>query len=162
MLDTKEPHRRARLHHDMAARPVQPPPPAQVRGLVRARRGFVVGRTGARAVGREGLRRESGPRGLRALSSKVVSLSIEQSLRERGFDLIAGADEVGRGALAGPLYAAAVILPPDPGIDGLRDSKLCTPEERERLAVEIRARAVAMSVVRMMPHVIDRRGLHRV
>jgi ribonuclease HII len=91
----------------------------------------------------------------------VVTLSIDDSLRSRGFALIAGADEVGRGALAGPLYAAAVILPADPGIDGLKDSKLCTPEEREFLARRIKERAVAISLVRVMPCVIDRRGLHK-
>lgn len=90
-----------------------------------------------------------------------MGLEIEEGLRRRGFGLIAGADEVGRGALAGPLYAAAVILPPDPRIVGLRDSKLCTPEERERLAIEIRDRAVAISLVRVTARVIDRRGLHK-
>jgi ribonuclease HII len=90
-----------------------------------------------------------------------MSLGIEQGLRAQGFNLIAGADEVGRGALAGPLVAAAVILPFDASIEGLRDSKLCTPEEREHLAREIRSVAVALSLVRIMPSVIDRRGLHK-
>jgi ribonuclease HII len=90
-----------------------------------------------------------------------VTVAIEQGLRAQGFSLIAGADEVGRGALAGPLVAAAVILPPDAAIEGLRDSKLCTPEEREHLAREIRSQAVAISLVRIMPKVIDRRGLHK-
>jgi ribonuclease HII len=90
-----------------------------------------------------------------------VSLAIEEGLRAQGFRLIAGADEVGRGALAGPLVAAAVILPEDHGIAGIKDSKLCTPEERERLAVLIRERALAVSLVRVMPRVIDRRGLHK-
>jgi ribonuclease HII len=90
-----------------------------------------------------------------------VSLGIEQGLRAQGFGLIAGADEVGRGALAGPLFAAAVILPSDAAIDGLRDSKLCTPEERERLAVEIKRLALAISLVRITPSMIDKRGLHK-
>ncbi|MCA1833858.1 MAG: ribonuclease HII [Actinobacteria bacterium] len=90
-----------------------------------------------------------------------MSLSIEQSLRERGFSRIAGADEVGRGALAGPLFAAAVILPFDHGILGLKDSKLCTPDERERLSKEIKECAVALALVRVYPRVIDRRGLHK-
>jgi ribonuclease HII len=61
--------------------------------------------------------------------------------------LIAGVDEAGRGPLAGPVFAAAVILDPDRRrIRGLRDSKLLTPEAREELAGEIRARAVAWAV----------------
>lgn len=90
-----------------------------------------------------------------------MSVAIEQSLLSQGFRLIAGADEVGRGALAGPLVACAVILPPEHPIQGIKDSKLCTPEERERLAFEIKQYAIAISMVRVMPTVIDRRGLHR-
>jgi ribonuclease HII len=57
--------------------------------------------------------------------------------------LIAGIDEAGRGPLAGPVVAAAVILDPKRRIRGLRDSKLMTPERREEVAVEIRAKAIA-------------------
>lgn len=60
--------------------------------------------------------------------------------------LIAGVDEAGRGPLAGPVVAAAVILDDNRRIRGLRDSKLLSAESRERLAVEIRARAVAWAV----------------
>jgi len=60
--------------------------------------------------------------------------------------LIAGVDEAGRGPLAGPVVAAAVILDPQRKIKGLRDSKLLTPESRVELAVIIRARAVAWAV----------------
>jgi ribonuclease HII len=60
--------------------------------------------------------------------------------------LIAGVDEAGRGPLAGPVVAAAVILDPERRIKGLRDSKELTPEARERLAVQIRARAVAWAI----------------
>jgi len=56
---------------------------------------------------------------------------------------IAGVDEAGRGPLAGPVVAAAVILDPKRKIRGLRDSKLMTPEARDRVAVEIRAKAIA-------------------
>lgn len=90
-----------------------------------------------------------------------MSIAIEQGLREQGFRLIAGADEVGRGALAGPLFACAVILPPGETIEGVRDSKLCTPEERETLARQIKRRALGISLVRVTPRVIDRRGLHK-
>ena len=60
--------------------------------------------------------------------------------------LVAGVDEAGRGPLAGPVVAAAVILDPERRIGGLRDSKLLTPPVREKLAVVIRARAVAWAV----------------
>jgi ribonuclease HII len=60
--------------------------------------------------------------------------------------LIAGVDEAGRGPLAGPVVAAAVILHPQRRIPGLRDSKLLTARERERLAIEIRMYAVAWAV----------------
>ena len=56
----------------------------------------------------------------------------ERLLREQGFVHIAGTDEVGRGALAGPLLAAAVILPPDFDRTGIKDSKLLTEPQRER------------------------------
>jgi ribonuclease HII len=60
--------------------------------------------------------------------------------------LIAGVDEAGRGPLAGPVYAAAVILDPARPIAGLRDSKVLSPGRRERLAVEIRASSLAWAV----------------
>ena len=86
---------------------------------------------------------------------------IERELLERGFGLVAGADEVGRGALAGPLVAAAVILPHPFDLPGLQDSKLLAPSTRERLSREIRAQAISISVVRITNRVIDRRGLGR-
>jgi ribonuclease HII len=86
---------------------------------------------------------------------------LEARLAGAGFRYVAGADEVGRGALAGPLVAAAVILPPDADIEGLRDSKLCTRLQRERLAEQIRAIAVAWCTVRVRPERIDRDGLQR-
>jgi ribonuclease HII len=60
--------------------------------------------------------------------------------------LVAGVDEAGRGPLAGPVVAAAVILNRARPVDGLRDSKLLTAAARERLAIEIRANAVAWAV----------------
>jgi ribonuclease HII len=59
---------------------------------------------------------------------------------------VAGVDEAGRGPLAGPVVAAAVILDPNRRVRGLADSKQLTPEERERLAPIIRARAIAWAV----------------
>jgi ribonuclease HII len=86
---------------------------------------------------------------------------LETRLDDVGFEHVAGADEVGRGALAGPLITAAVILPPDCHIEGLRDSKLCTRLQRERISAEIQEVAVAISIVRVRPDRIDREGLHR-
>src|SRR5919106_5731247 len=86
---------------------------------------------------------------------------LEDRLSGAGFARVAGCDEVGRGALAGPLYAAAVILPANLEIEGLRDSKLCTRAQRERLAERIHQVAVAVSVVRVRPERIDRDGLQR-
>ena len=86
---------------------------------------------------------------------------LETRLHARGFATVAGADEVGRGALAGPLVAAAVILPPEVHIEGLRDSKLCTRLQRERLAEQIEDLALAMSIVRVRHDRIDRDGLQR-
>lgn len=85
----------------------------------------------------------------------------ERQLRERGFRILAGVDEAGRGALAGPLVAAAVILPDDFDLDGIEDSKLLTPKQRREAASRIRDRALAISVRKAMPGRIDRAGLHR-
>lgn len=86
---------------------------------------------------------------------------MEMRLADAGFERVAGVDEVGRGALAGPLVAAAVILPPDTQIEGLRDSKTCTRKQRERLAEEIQEVAVAASIARITHDRIDRVGLQR-
>lgn len=84
----------------------------------------------------------------------------ERRLREEGFRNIAGCDEAGRGALAGPLVAAAVILPEGFDIDGLTDSKQLTPQQRDGWYDRIVAEAVAVSVCRALPRRIDHRGLH--
>lgn len=94
------------------------------------------------------------------VSADAVGL-LELRLAANGFGRVAGADEVGRGALAGPLVAAAVILPSDAEIHGLKDSKLCTRLQRERLAERIREVALAVSIVRVQPWRIDRAGLQR-
>ena len=72
--------------------------------------------------------------------------TLERELCARGFQGVAGVDEVGRGALFGPVVAAAVILSPDRPVRGLNDSKLLEPERREVLSERIRARAVAWAV----------------
>jgi len=80
----------------------------------------------------------------------------ERILWSRGYRHVAGIDEVGRGCLAGPVAAGAVILPPNWQPRGLRDSKMLKPEERRRLDIEIRARAVAWSIAFVGPELIDR------
>jgi ribonuclease HII len=85
----------------------------------------------------------------------------ERQLRQLGFIVVAGVDEAGRGALAGPLVAAAVVLPEDFDLDGLEDSKLLTPRQRERMYGRIVEQASEFSVCRAMPRRIDRAGLHR-
>ncbi|OYV95799.1 MAG: ribonuclease HII [Acidobacteria bacterium 21-70-11] len=70
--------------------------------------------------------------------------------------MIAGVDEVGRGAIAGPVTVAAVVLDPARPITGLDDSKRLRPAVRERLAIEIRAKAVAFAVAQRSPAEIDR------
>ncbi len=87
--------------------------------------------------------------------------AIENALRRLGFAHIAGADEVGRGCLAGPVVAAAVILEPSRHIAGLADSKVLTARAREGLDAEIRARAVAWSVAVIDAPEIDRLNIHR-
>jgi ribonuclease HII len=88
--------------------------------------------------------------------------ALERTLRRRGFVHVAGADEAGRGACAGPLVAAAVILPPGRRgeIDGLTDSKLLTPLARERIYAEVVKRAVTYRAVVIPSGEVDSRGLH--
>jgi ribonuclease HII len=81
--------------------------------------------------------------------------TLELELRARGFARVAGIDEVGRGALFGPVVAAAVVLCPDRPVRGLNDSKLLTAERRETLAVRIRERAEAWAVAAVDAATID-------
>ncbi|HUI79578.1 MAG TPA: ribonuclease HII [Bryobacteraceae bacterium] len=81
--------------------------------------------------------------------------SWERELHARGFHAVAGVDEVGRGALFGPVFAGAVILSPDRPVRGLNDSKLLEPERREVLAERIRERAVAWAVAAVDAATID-------
>ena len=86
--------------------------------------------------------------------------TIENALRRQGFAQVAGADEVGRGALAGPVVAAAVVLDPCRHIAGLRDSKLLTASQREELYVEITV-AARWAVASASPADVDRLNVHR-
>jgi ribonuclease HII len=85
---------------------------------------------------------------------------LERELHARGFRAVAGVDEVGRGALFGPVFAAAVILCPDRPVRGLNDSKLLEPERREILAERIRDRAVAWAVGAVDAATIDHMNIY--
>ena len=78
-----------------------------------------------------------------------------------GFVYVAGVDEVGRGCLAGPVVAAAVVLDPDRYIPRICDSKTVTAPERERLYARITREAVCWSVVGVDPDEIDRINIHQ-
>jgi len=86
----------------------------------------------------------------------------ERALARHGFAPVAGADEAGRGACAGPLVVGAVVLPAGRRgqVPGLADSKLLTPTAREEVYAEVVARALAWNVVVIPPADIDRIGLH--
>jgi ribonuclease HII len=79
----------------------------------------------------------------------------EQRALEQGYRTVAGVDEAGRGPLAGPVVAAAVVLNPGQPIDGIDDSKKLSPKKRERLFEEINAKALAVGVGRADPAEID-------
>ena len=92
------------------------------------------------------------------LKQLICTDAPEQALRYRGYKQIAGVDEVGRGALFGPVVAAAVILPERMGglaKAGLKDSKQMTREDRERLDKRIRKIAIAVSVAEVDAATID-------
>ncbi|MCR4718870.1 MAG: ribonuclease HII [Firmicutes bacterium] len=79
----------------------------------------------------------------------------EKRLVREGYKYIAGVDEAGRGPLAGPVYAAAVILPPDIRLDGINDSKKLSPKKREELFDEITGKAVCYSIFSVDEKKID-------
>ena len=70
-----------------------------------------------------------------------------------------GLDEVGRGPVAGPLTVAAVVLPDEPRIEGLNDSKQISPENREAIAAKVKELALAWSIQHIPPQDIDQNGM---
>jgi ribonuclease HII len=90
------------------------------------------------------------------MNRSVPTNDHENEIRALGFELIAGVDEVGRGALAGPVVAGAVLLPPGCVIDGVRDSKLVPEARREALYDAVIAGALAWSVGIVSHEEIDR------
>ncbi|HEX3812090.1 MAG TPA: ribonuclease HII [Mycobacteriales bacterium] len=99
----------------------------------------------------------------RAIVRRDLGLwALESALNRRGLAPVAGVDEAGRGACAGPMVVAACILPTGlrGRVPGLDDSKLLTPAARERAYVEVRRRALSWSVITIPAERIDATGLH--
>lgn len=117
----------------------------------------VDGRKGARDIISKHIKiREKEQRERQRLESMM---KYEKGLQAKGFKVIAGADEAGRGALAGPLVAAAVILPQDCYIRDLKDSKKLSKEKRDCLFPIIIETALSWSVKSVANDVIDRIGI---
>lgn len=90
----------------------------------------------------------------------IPTLELEKSLWKKGFHHIAGLDEVGRGSFAGPVVVGAVIFPQDVVLpDGIADSKLLKPRQREKLEARIRNQALAWSVAEVSVTVINKVGI---
>jgi ribonuclease HII len=95
-------------------------------------------------------------------TEKTEHVGISPSIRpekiywDRGLARVAGVDEAGRGCLAGPVVAAAVIFPPFFQLEGVRDSKALSPAQREAVAADIRRTALAVGVGLCSPEEIDR------
>jgi len=87
--------------------------------------------------------------------------TLENSFRRMGFNHVAGVDEVGRGCLAGPVVAAAVVLNPERDVPRVCDSKTVTALERERLYLSITRAAVAWGVAAAEPEEIDSINIHQ-
>ena len=85
----------------------------------------------------------------------MPDLSYEAFYQEKGYSLVCGVDEAGRGPLCGPVVAAAVILNANDPIEGLNDSKKLSEKKREALYSEICARALAYSIASASPEEID-------
>jgi ribonuclease HII len=99
---------------------------------------------------------------MQAAASKFrCEAAFERELHARGFRAVAGVDEVGRGSLFGPVFAAAVILSPERPVRGLNDSKLLEPERREVLAERIRERALAWAVAGVDAATIDHVNIYQ-
>src|SRR5947199_10493394 len=110
-------------------------------------------RAGARAIAE---RIEKRNHKAQAEGRRLTRLSaFEQPLWEQGIVHVGGCDEVGMAPLAGPVIAAAVILRPGTRIKGINDSKQLTPEERDALEPELRARCVAVGLGRAEIQEID-------
>ena len=95
------------------------------------------------------------------MDAPAAVLQYERGFWARGIARVAGVDEVGRGPLAGPVVAAAVILAEGVAIDGAADSKALTPQRRSEIATEIEARAAAIALGAASVREIDRLNILR-
>jgi ribonuclease HII len=98
---------------------------------------------------------------LRLLKRLRCTLKFEKRAWASGAKLVAGADEVGRGSLFGPVVAVAVILDPAYRIRGLRDSKLLPAERREELAIRIREHSIALAIAAVDSARIDQINIYQ-
>ena len=105
------------------------------------------------AVGCRGKKRRRGP--------VTAGPHLETLLWRVGLKHVAGVDEVGMGPLAGPVIAAAVVMPPGSYVDGVADSKVLTAAARERLAEEIHRRALTVGIGVVEPEEIDRLNIYQ-
>ncbi|UCC72744.1 MAG: ribonuclease HII [Gemmatimonadota bacterium] len=95
------------------------------------------------------------------MSRRAIALTTERRYWRAGFKYIAGVDEAGCGSLAGPVVAAAVILPVEGGIKGAVDSKLLTPARREEIADAVREQALAIGIGAASAREIERLNIRR-
>lgn len=116
-------------------------------------------RSGARDLALAALRKREELRAERRRMAQLFAL--RRRLLRQGAAWVAGVDEVGVGPLAGPVVACAVVLPERVDLPGLDDSKQLTPAARERLAAQIRAQAVAVSLGSASPAEVDRLNVYR-
>lgn len=116
-------------------------------------------RSGVRALHAELMSR--GERRAALLEKQKKMLELERSFQARGFLRVAGVDEAGRGPLAGPVVAAAVVFPPDCEYPAARDSKQMDEARRERLYGQIRDRALAVGIGVVENEEIDRINIYQ-
>jgi len=90
------------------------------------------------------------------MKHSFVNLELERALWSQGFAAVAGVDEAGRGPLAGPVVAAAVMFPQDLLLDDVNDSKQCTPRQREQLFAVIMEQALSVGIGMVDHEEIDR------
>jgi len=154
-----------------AARPCAPAPLAALRARLAAAAGDAAAlarlarecqedpRDGARRLAAACRRRLAAARTERARLARLFAHS--RALQLAGLRLVAGVDEVGVGPLAGPVVAAAVILPPDAELPGLDDSKRLSAAARERLARAVREAALALGIGEASPAEVDAWNVYR-
>ena len=116
-------------------------------------------RQGARDLAERLEKRKAAARAEQRRLDKLTEF--ERALWDQGVELVGGVDEVGMAPLAGPVIAAAVILPRGARLEGVNDSKQLTPEEREALDPKIRALAISWSIGRAEVEEIDRINIYQ-